>query len=62
MRASLLAMATTTLLRGARCAGKITPAPIPNPVHGLYVQLLLGLDMHKVHVLFGPGLGDGFRR
>jgi hypothetical protein len=34
---------------------------IPNSVHGLHVELLLRLDRHKAHVLFGHRFGDGFR-
>src|SRR5579864_7086674 len=34
---------------------------IPNPVQGLHIELLLRLDWHKTHVLFGYGFGDRFR-
>jgi hypothetical protein len=34
---------------------------IPNPVHSLHVELLLRLDLHKPHVLFGYGFRDRFR-
>jgi hypothetical protein len=30
-------------------------------MHGLHVELLLSLDLHKAHVLFGHGFGDRFR-
>jgi hypothetical protein len=31
---------------------------IPNAVHGLDIELLLALDLHKTHVLLGHGFGD----
>src|ERR1700746_327407 len=34
---------------------------IPHPVHGLPVELLLGLDLHKAHVLLRHGFGDRLR-
>src|SRR6185503_11166286 len=33
---------------------------ITNPVHGLYIQLFLGLDLHKTHILFPHRFGDRF--
>jgi hypothetical protein len=31
---------------------------IPNAVHGLDIELLLALDLHKTHVLLAHGFGD----
>src|SRR5690348_16396211 len=33
---------------------------IPNSVHGLHIELLLGLDLHEAHVLFGYRFGNRF--
>src|SRR6185437_13123562 len=33
---------------------------IPNPVQGLHIELLLGLDRYEAHVLFAHGFGDRF--
>jgi hypothetical protein len=33
---------------------------IPNSVHSLHIELLLRLDRHKAHVLFGHGFGNRF--
>jgi hypothetical protein len=42
--------------------GRATLHPsIPNSVHGLHIELLLCLDLHKAHVLFGYRFGDRFR-
>jgi hypothetical protein len=34
--------------------------PIADAVHGLHIQLLLGLGRHEAHVLLRNRLGDGF--
>jgi len=36
------------------------PQPVPYPVHGLPVELLLVLNLHKAHVLLGHGFGNRF--
>ena len=35
--------------------------PVAHPVHGLQVELLVGLNGNKTHVLAGDGFGDGDR-
>jgi hypothetical protein len=34
--------------------------PDADAMHGLHIQLLLGLDLHKPHILFRDRFGDGF--
>jgi len=56
MRASLLAMATTTTFLGGGAPGD---QPIANSVDRLKVQLVIGLDGNEAHVLALDRLGNG---
>jgi hypothetical protein len=51
---SALFFCSTHYQRGATLHQSIT-----HPVRGLHIELLLGLDRHKAHVLFAHAFGDG---